>query len=119
MEEGEVYGVEGTYVYGEEDEADNEKEEEVEGEEIFYDCLESVPSMELVAEWTRVRDSMDSYVSSRFTWYDDSDPEDSNEVFYSEGELSDGPHTPRLTVGTFYDSSVVRFSPIFRPIFQC
>ncbi|RPB08717.1 hypothetical protein P167DRAFT_608451 [Morchella conica CCBAS932] len=111
MEEGEVYGAEGTHVYryGEEDGADNEgggEEGEGEGEEIFYDCLESVPSMELVADWTRIRDSMDSYVSSRFTWYDDSDPEDSNEVFYSEGELSDGPHTPRLTVGTFYDSSV-------------
>lgn len=101
----------GKYVRREErGEAEDEKaydgEEENEEDEEFYDCLETVPE-QLIAEWARVRDSMASNGrSSRFTWYDDSDAED--DVYYFEGEPPVEPETPQLSIGTFYDSSVVR-----------
>lgn len=86
---------------------EGEEEGENSGEEEFYDCLETVPE-QLIAEWARVRDSMTSNGrSSRFTWYDDSDAEE-DDVFYFEEEFSLGPRTPRLSIGTFYDSTVVR-----------
>lgn len=82
-----------------------EEDEEDEEDEEFYDCLETVPE-QLIAEWTRVRDSISSNGrSSRFTWYDDSDAED--DVYYFEGEPPLEPGTPQLSIGTFYDSSVV------------
>lgn len=85
---------------------EGEETEDDEEEEEFYDCLETVPE-QLIAEWTRVRDSISSNGrSSRFTWYDDSDAED--DVYYFEGEPSVEPETPQLSIGTFYDSSVVR-----------
>lgn len=99
---------------GEEDEDEysyrwREEDEGAEsGEEEFYDCLETVPE-QLIAEWARVRDSMASNGrSSRFTWYDDSDGED-DDVFYFDEDLSIEPETPLLSIGTFYDSTVVCF----------
>lgn len=95
------------------DEKAYEGEDDEEDEE-FYDCLETVPE-QLIAEWTRVRDSISSNGrSSRFTWYDDSDTED--DVYYFEPSVE--PETPQLSIGTFYDSSVVRsFRPHHRHIF--
>lgn len=102
IEEG-VWEEEGEHVYEDEKAYEGEEDEE---DEKFYDCLETVPE-QLIAEWTRVRDSMSSNGrSSRFTWYDDSDVED--DVYYFEGESSLEPRTPQLSIGTFYDSSVVR-----------
>lgn len=95
------------------DEKAYEGEDDEEDEE-FYDCLETVPE-QLIAEWTRVRDSVSSNGrSSRFTWYDDSDAED--DVYYFEPSVE--LETPQLSIGTFYDSSVVRSSrPHCRHIF--
>lgn len=95
------------------DEKAYEGEDDEEDEE-FYDCLETVPD-QLIAEWTRVWDSISSNGrSSRFTWYDDSDTED--DVYYFEPSVE--PETPQSSIGTFYDSSVVRsFRPHYCYIF--